>query len=288
MRDFGSAWAGRRGRSPPTPPAGSHTAGLFVFVHSVSMAQLRSFRRGLALGLRRTGVRRSVDEGSLETKPKSLRRRTFVGGRRAQRSMPDVLDFPVHGGGRPHRDVGIPAFKCLHPSLCECERAGRVPPPITPPSISGRPNTLRITRRVFPDAPTPSKLLRRVFPDAPTPSKLLRRVFPDAPTPSKLLRRVFPDAPTPSKLLRRVFPDAPTPSELLAEYFWELDHPNYSVARRLFPSQCSTGRIAAKAERRVTGPAARLPVREREYRSRRATPRRTLAAMPMRWRVMRA
>ncbi len=203
----------------------------------------------------------------LRDKAEELAAAHVVGSDQAQRSMPDVLDFPFHGGGRPHRDVGIPAFKCLHPGLCECERAARRCQCTTP----------QLLRRVFWDAPTPSKLLRRVFWDAPTPSKLLRRVFWDAPTPPnysaeyfgtpqplRLLRRVFWDAPTPSELLRRVFWDAPTPSELLRRVF--LGRPNPlritppsisgswstpitpSLAASFFPSQCSTGRIAAKAE----------------------------------------
>ncbi len=137
-----------RPRQAATPPA---------YSSSSTTCRWRSFalcfRRGVALVLfRRTAVPSSVDEGLAvvvrRDKAEELAAAHVVGSHQAQRSMPDVLDFPFHGGGRPHRDVGIPAFKCLHPGLCECERAGRRcqwTPPTTPPSISGRPNALRIT-----------------------------------------------------------------------------------------------------------------------------------------------
>ncbi len=41
VRDLVPARAGRRGRSPPTPPAGSHTAGLCAVDHASAGSQLR-------------------------------------------------------------------------------------------------------------------------------------------------------------------------------------------------------------------------------------------------------
>ncbi len=138
---------------------------------------------------------RSVDEGSSEVlrdKAEELAAAHVVGSDQAQRSMPDVLDFPFHGGGRAHRDVGIPAFKCLHPGLCECERAGRVHhPPITPPSISGRPNPLRITPPSISGRPNPLRITPPSISARPNPLRITRRVFMGAGAP-KLLRRSPP------------------------------------------------------------------------------------------------
>ncbi len=91
-----------------------------------------SFRRGSALVLlRRTAAPRSVDEGLavvvLRDKADVLAAAHVVGTHQAQRPMLDVLDFSFHGvGRRPHRDVRIPAFNCLHPGQCECGRAVRM------------------------------------------------------------------------------------------------------------------------------------------------------------------
>ncbi len=169
------------------------------------------------------------------------------------------LTTPIHS-------VRVPRFDKIAP-IWSAEYFRR-PDPLqtTPPSIS--------------DAPTPSKLLRRVFPTPrpppnysaeyfrrPNPLQITPPSISDAPTPSKLLRRVFPTPQPPpnysaeyfrtpqpppnysAEYFRRPNPlqitppsisDAPTPPNYSAEYFWELEHPNYSVARRSVPSQCGT------------------------------------------------
>ncbi len=109
---FGSAWAGRRGRSPPTPPAGSHTAGLCVFVRGVPMAQVRpQFSSRCGAGAvppnccppfcRRTFGRRGP--------PRQSRR----AGGGARRRHPSGTALSI---GRPHRDrcraLKIPPKPC--------------------------------------------------------------------------------------------------------------------------------------------------------------------------------
>ncbi len=205
---FGSARAGRRGRSPPTPPAGSHTAGLFVFVRGVSMAQFAlRFRRGLALGFRRTAAPRFGCRGP----PRESRR--ACGG--ARHSGPCLIQpraplrnrhrAPDVAASSPYRQSGMAVGRGPaqgdRPRLLASTAISRClalptgsPPAATPPKSLGRRHDSRLHREPVDTSTGPPDDCR---PAAGAPKCGDHRPSAAAGPPRCSVRGVYPLLPRP-------------------------------------------------------------------------------------------